>query len=262
MLSVGLSLSGSQILQPLRSTRILLMAISANFILVPTLSYFIVRVIALPEPFAVAIMLLGTGAGAPFLPKLAEFAKANLAFAVGLMVLLMTVTIVYMPIVLPILLPTAHVTPWRIAKPLMIVVLTPLFVGLLIRARKEDSARHLEPHFRRASTISLVFAIVLVLAANYDNALRSISLNAILAGLLLLLVSLGVGFMLGGPTLNTRSIVTLGTGQRDISAALIVAVESFSDPRIVVMLIVMALLGLCIEIPLAFAFARRDATRR
>jgi BASS family bile acid:Na+ symporter len=40
----------------------------------------------------VGLLLLGTAAGAPFLPKLAQIAKGNLAFAVGLMVLLMVVT--------------------------------------------------------------------------------------------------------------------------------------------------------------------------
>ena len=51
------------------------------------------------------LLLLGCAAGAPFLPKLAELAKGNLAFAVGVMVLLMVTTVVYLPIVLPLLLP-------------------------------------------------------------------------------------------------------------------------------------------------------------
>ena len=36
---------------------------------------------------------IGCAAGAPFLPKLAELAKGNLAFAVGAMVVLMVVTV-------------------------------------------------------------------------------------------------------------------------------------------------------------------------
>jgi hypothetical protein len=47
----------------------------------------------------------GPGGGAPFLPKLAQISKGNLAFAVGLMVLLMVITVGYLPIVLPLLLP-------------------------------------------------------------------------------------------------------------------------------------------------------------
>jgi len=262
MLSVGLGLSLPQILESLRSTRLLFSALVANFVLVPMLAYFITRVIALAQPLAIGILLLGTGAGAPFLPKLAEFAKGNMAFAVGLMVLLMTVTVVYMPIVLPTLLPVAHVGAWSIAKPLVTVMLIPLTLGLLVRARKEASARYVEPYLRRAATIALVLAIILTLAANYHRAIRTIGFNAILAGAVLLLVSLGCGFALGGASADTRNVLAFGTAQRDISAAFVVAVQNFSDPDVVVMLIVVALLGVCIQIPMAVALGRRAARCR
>ena len=259
MLAVGLGLSLSQILESLRSTRLIFSALVANFVLVPMLAYFIIRVIPLAQPLATGILILGTGAGAPFLPKLLEFAKGNLAFAVGLMFLLMTVTIVFMPIVLPILLPTAHVGAWAIAKPLVTVMLIPLSLGLLVRARKEAFATFFEPHLRQASTLALVFAIILVLAANYHKAGRIIGLNAIVAGAVLLLVSLGFGFVLGGASADTRNVFAFGTAQRDISAAFVVAVENFSDPNVVVMLIVVLLLGVCIQIPLALAIGRHAA---
>lgn len=257
MLSVGLGLSLSQILESLRSTRLVFSSLAANFVLVPMLAYFIIRVIPLAQPLDIGIALLGTGAGAPFLPKLAEFARGNLAFAVGLMFLLMTVTIVYMPIVLPVLLPTAHVGVWAIARPLVTVMLMPLTLGLLLRARTEAFASFMQTYLRRASTIALVFVIILVLAANYHKAVRIIGFNAIAAGVILVLFSLGCGFVLGGPSADTRRILALGTAQRDISAALVVAVESFSDPDVVVMLIVVALLGVSIQIPIAVALGRR-----
>lgn len=260
MLGVGLGLSLSQIFESLRSTRLIFSALLANFVLVPMLSYFIVRVITLSRPLTIGILLLGTGAGAPFLPKLAEFAKGNLAFAVGLMFLLMTITIVYMPIVLPILLPTAHVRAWAIAKPLVTIMLIPLSLGLLLRARNEAFARYLEQGIRQASTLALVLAIILVLAANYHKAVSIIGLNAILAGAVLLLVSLGCGFVLGGASADTRSVLALGTAQRDLSAAFVVAVDNFSDPDVVIMLIVVAILGVCIQIPIALALGRSAIT--
>ena len=64
------------------------------------------------------LLLLGTAAGAPFLPKLAQIAKGNLAFGVGLMVLLMVVTVGYLPLVLPVLLPGVSVNPAEIARSL------------------------------------------------------------------------------------------------------------------------------------------------
>lgn len=53
-----------------------------------------------------------------------------------------------------------------------------------------------------------------------------------------------------------RNVLAFGTAQRDISAALLVAVETFSDSRIVVMLILMVLLGVSIEIPIAIKLGK------
>lgn len=49
--------------------------------------------------------------------------------------------------------------------------------------------------------------------------------------------------------------MALGTDQRDIAAALAVASQSFSDQKVVVMVIVVAIVGLIIFMPLARALA-------
>ena len=258
MFSVGLALSLSQIRESLRSARLIFSALFANFFLVPMFAYFIAKVMALDKPLAIGLLLLGTGAGAPLLPKLVEFARGNLAFSTGLMVLLMGITTVYMPIVVPILLPAAHVSSWKLAKPLLTATLTPMTLGLLVRARKESFARRLEPYVRRASTVALILAIIVVLAANY-RAVSTVGWHGILAGGLLLLVSFSCGLVLGGRTAGTRSVLMFGTAQRSISAAFLVAAETFSDSAVLVMLIVVALMDVCIQIPIAIAVGRRRA---
>ena len=45
------------------------------------------------------------------------------------------------------------------------------------------------------------------------------------------------------------------TGQRNIAAALLVASQGFSDPKVVVMVIVVAIVGLIILMPLSRALA-------
>jgi BASS family bile acid:Na+ symporter len=257
MLSVGLSLTLSQIFKPLRSPRLVLSSLAANFALVPLLAFVLTKTIAIDRSLAIGVLLLGTGAGAPFLPKLAEFARGNMALAVALMVLLMTGTIAYMPIVLPILLPSSHVSPWLVAKPLLTVMLVPLTLGLSLRARRGALAGHMEPYLRRASTIALALVITLVFAVNYSKIAQTLTFNTILACALLLIASFACGFVLGGPSEDARRILAFGTAQRDISAALLVAVENFRDSGVVVILIAAALLGLCLQVPIAIAFGRR-----
>jgi predicted Na+-dependent transporter len=257
MLSMGLNLTIPQILKSFKSTRLVLLALVANFVLVPLATYLITKVIPMDQSVATGMLLLGTGAGAPFLPKLAEFAKGDLAFAVGLMLLLMAVTIFYMPAVLPMLLPGVHVGAWPIAKPLLTIMLTPLALGLLVRAYWKNFAARLQPFLRRASSVALMLAIALVLAVNFPNMARTITSNMIAAGTLLLLASLSLGFALGGPSPDTRKVLAFGTAQRDLSAALLVAMENFRQAEVVIMVIVVFLLGLVIQIPIALALGRR-----
>ena len=105
MLAMGAGLTVSRVSEPLHNTRLVLLALLANFVVMPLGALALAKVLSLEEPFRVGLLLLGCAAGAPFLPKLAELARGNLAFAVGLMVLLMVVTVGYMPTVLPLLLP-------------------------------------------------------------------------------------------------------------------------------------------------------------
>jgi len=138
MLAMGAGLTVSQIFAPLRNARLVVLALLANFVLMPLGALALAKVLWLDEPFGVGLLVLGCAAGAPFLPKLAEIAKGNLAFAVGAMVLLMVVTVGYLPIVLPLLLPGVSVNPWEIARSLVLLMLLPLVIGLALKARYGD----------------------------------------------------------------------------------------------------------------------------
>jgi BASS family bile acid:Na+ symporter len=81
--------------------------------------------------------------------------------------------------------------------------------------------------------------------------------RAILAGLLFIALGFGIGWLLGGPGANTRRVVALGTAQRNIAAALVVAGESFDDPKVVVMVTVVAISSLIILMPLSGALVDR-----
>ena len=98
MLAMGLGLTVSQIITPLRHARLVVLSLLANFVVMPLAALALAALLRLDQPLGVGLLLLGTAAGAPFLPKLAQIAEGNLAFAVGLMVLLMVVTVGYLPL--------------------------------------------------------------------------------------------------------------------------------------------------------------------
>jgi len=61
--------------------------------------------------------------------------------------------------------------------------------------------------------------------------------------------------MIGGPSSDRRRALALGTGQRNVAAALVVASESFSDPSVVIMVIVVTIVGLLTLLPLCHVLA-------
>jgi BASS family bile acid:Na+ symporter len=257
MVAMGAGLTLGQIIEPLRNVRLVVLALLANFVLMPLSAFVLAKALWLDEPLGIGLLLLGCAAGAPFLPKLAELAKGNLAFAVGTMVLLMVVTVGYLPIVLPLLLPGVTVDPWKIARSLVLLMLLPLAAGLALKARYENLAARVKPLFDLISNVSLILLVLLITTANIDKVLQVFGTRGILAELLFIAIGYGTGLLLGGSAADTRRVMALGTAQRNIAAALVVASQSFDDPKVVVMVIVVAIAGLIILMPLSRGLANR-----
>lgn len=257
MLAMGLGLTVSQIITPLRNARLVVLSLLANFVLMPLAAVALAALLRLDQPLGVGLLLLGTAAGAPFLPKLAQIAKGNLAFGVGLMVLLMVVTVGYLPLVLPVLLPGVSVNPAKIARSLFLLMLLPLAGALAVKARYAVAAARTKPVLDRVSNLSLILLVLLITAANINNVLAVFGTHGILAGLLFIAVGFGLGWLLGGPGMDTRRVLALGTAQRNIAAALVVGSQSFSDPKVVVMVVVVAIVSLLVLMPLSRLLAKR-----
>ena len=225
----------------------MLLALLGNFVLVPALAYLISVVIPLDDGLKTGLIIAGAAAGAPFLPKLVQVAKGNAAFSVGLMTLLMVVTVIYLPLVLPILLPGASVSPWDIAKSLITTMLLPLGIGLFIKARYEETAQSLQPHMSQISSLAIVVMLVTILVLQFSAIIGTLGTGGIVAALLFLAGALVIGLLLGGKDASMRSVMGLGTAQRNLAAAMLVAAQNFSDdPNVLVMVMLIGILGLVI----------------
>jgi BASS family bile acid:Na+ symporter len=251
MLAMGMSLSMAQILQPLKNVRLVLLALLANFVLVPLLAYGITLVLPLDQALKTGLIVLATAAGAPFLPKLVQGAKGSVAFGVGLMVLLMVTTIIYMPLVLPLLLPGVEVDPWSIAKSLIVLMLIPLALGLLFKSHSPESADHWQSLMNKVSSISILILLVVGVGLNVANIIDLIGSWGIVALLLFIVGSLLIGFVLGGRDPGVRSVMGLGTAQRNVSAAILVTAQNFAGSATLPFVLVGAILLLLVLLPTA-----------
>jgi BASS family bile acid:Na+ symporter len=167
------------------------------------------------------------------------------------MVLLMVVTVLYMPVVLPLLVEGAEVTPWDIAGSLIFLMLVPLALGLLVKSRSPGSAARWQPVMNRISGLAVIVLVVVGSWRNLSNIRGLIGTGGILALLLFILGSFVIGFLLGGRDPADRRVMALGAAQRNVATALVVASQNFPRGNTLSFVLVGAILLLLILLPAA-----------
>lgn len=246
MLGAGLSLTVQQIWEPLCNARLVILSLLTNFVLVPLFVYLLLQVVHLSEPLKDGLLIMAVASGPPALPKLAHIVKGNIAFSVGLMMLLMLGTIFYMPIVLPLVVEGVQINSWEIAEPLLLMMVSPLVIGLLIKAKFVAIASTLQPILFKLSNAGLLLGLVVRLVIHTNDIIGLLKTGAIFVCVVFILFSFSVGYLLGGPSIDTQRVLGVGTAQRNFAAALLVGTSNFDDPNVVSIIMVTSILMMVI----------------
>jgi BASS family bile acid:Na+ symporter len=250
MAAVGLRYTIQEVLGPLRDLWGSLLAIVANFVAVPLLAFLILRVLSLEMPYAIGLVLVSSAAGAPFVVKLTQIAGGHVAFAAGVLVLLVLVSIASMPLVVPLLAPEAHVNTWEIARPLIVTLLLPFGIGLVIKALAPTSQRAL-PYLGMLSNTALLVVVALTFLLNLPTMGGMFGTGAILASILLVTGAFVIGWVLGGFGEHLRDEMALATASRNFAAAMVVATKAFASADVLVMVVVASLVTMALLFPAA-----------
>ena len=246
MLAMGLKLTPRAIVGPLRSGRLVLVALALNFVVAPGLAWVLTLVIPLDRGHATGLLLLGGAAGAPFLPKVVEVARGSLNISAALMGLLTIGTIIFLPFALPFLIPGLSASPWAVARPLLLLMLGPLVLGMLIKSRAGVLADRVTPVLDWLGTVSLMLLSVLMVVLNARALLDVIGSGAIFTAIVYFIGIFYLGRSLGDTTPEAGNILALATTARNFGAALAVS-SSFNDPNVNVMIIVGAIVCIVVS---------------
>jgi bile acid:Na+ symporter, BASS family len=157
--------------------------------------------------------------------------------------------------------PEARVSPAAIALPLLLTMLLPLGVGLAVRSRYPTLALRVRPWLGKLSEVALVVLIVSTVIANFGGIRDIISEGAIVAPLGVILGAFGIGYALGREYRGGHVVLGLGTAQRNVAAAMVVATQGLDDSKTVVMVVVASLVELAVLFPIAWALKRRRIKR-
>jgi len=240
MFSLGLDLTLRQIITPLKDKRLVIKSLLINVFAVPLLAYALTRLIPMHEGYRIGIMVYALAAGTEGGPKFVQIVKGNAAFALGLLVLLLTFTVICLPMVLSMVVQDLHFPRGELVIKLLILVAFPIGLGLLLKAKAESVADKLNPIMHRLSMLFL-WTVFFILIYIYYGEIVALQGGALLTGLAFFVLAFLAGYLSGGPEWQNRRALAIMTFARNGSVAMMVAGQVFShEPKVLVMTTVMA----------------------
>jgi bile acid:Na+ symporter, BASS family len=256
MLNVGLTQKPSDIAQHLKNWPFILKMLLANFVFAPLLMIVALHFAPFDPALKAGLLIFSLGAGAPLLIKLTQTAQHEVALGAAVMMLLTVVTVAYMPIVLPLVLSGVSVDAMQVAKSLLLQLLLPIGAGMLLVQFLPGLMKTVQPWIARLGNIALYALIVVTLVGYYPNLLEIVGRGAFLVGLAFVGAAFGLGYLAGAGKDHLEDIGGLGTAQRNTAAGVIVALENFSNPNVLVMLTLANMLGIMMLLLIAKALSR------
>lgn len=195
---LGLSLTLQQILAPLRRVWVLVATLVANSVLAPLVGIGVCHALPLSTESRVGVELAVMAAAGPVGMKAAELSKrADMAMALSFTIALQVVNIVAAPLWAKQIVTGASVDPWTIVKDLLLLVLVPLVVGQVLRARHGEQAKGWQAGLEKVSNMALLVAIVVGLAVNWKLFTSAIGSWVIAASVIIVIVCMTLGWLAG-----------------------------------------------------------------
>ena len=261
LLEMGLRLNLADAIRGLRSARFVVYTLLWSFVICPALAYGITLVIPLEPPYAIGLILLGMAPCAPFVPALVDKAKGDLGYTAAFMVLASVGTVVFMPFAVPLLAKGLTASAWSIAKPLLIVVLIPMAIGVLIRRNSDPIASKLMPVVKKAAGLAGLIWCILCLII-YGRCLLGVVGELALASEILFfgIIFLGSFFLTFGLPYEQKIVLSIGVTTRNLGACLAPLLSVPGMDQRATLMIVLALFVMVIVTLLGTKWLGRPAT--
>lgn len=263
MFGIGLGVAPGELGRLWRSPAPMLRGLFCVLVAVPAIALAITRTLELPRTAEIGIVLMAISPGAPVALRRSLAAGAHAAFAPGLQISVALLAVVSMPLWIAALNEVyagrASIDPRDVMRQVFIAQLLPLGLGIGLRHFGEAFAARIELAVRRAGTVLLIVAVVLVLAELWQP-LANAGAPTIAAMVLTTAAALAAGHLLGGPAPTTRTAVAITSAARNPGLALLVATVNAASPEIIATVLAYVLISLLAITPYA-VWRHRAATR-
>jgi BASS family bile acid:Na+ symporter len=235
MLSIGLRVTGREMLDVLRNRALFMRALVANCLVIPAIGLFLVNVFPLSPDASVGILLLAAIPGTPIALQFTRKAKTRLAFGAVMTFVLTLVSIVLTPLAVEVMPRTAQRNERPILNliaSILLYIAVPLCAGLWAGQRVPRLALRLILPLEVVATVVFSFMMWETRTARRDALVTIAGHGTILAMFLLLVISMLIGWLIAGPDLESRRVVATATGMRSVVVVLYIARYCFPGTNV------------------------------
>lgn len=230
LMAGGLACDLKEAMLSLKSPRFIMHNLLWGWVVGPLLALLIIKILPLSEGHAAGLILVSLAPIAPFLPIAALKARGDMTFTGAYILLTTIVTVILMPVMSPMLIKGLTMSAWALAKPLILLVLIPLLIGVALKHYKAQVADKIFPVVKKIGGVFLLICLAMVIWLYGKQMLETVGSLATGAWVVFMVVMAVLPYVFGfGLKQSQRSVLAIGQSSRNISAGF-VAFFGITDP--------------------------------
>ena len=237
MLSMGLTLQVEDFKRVLRRPRLVALGVVLQYAVMPLLGWMVARLMGLPTPLAVGLILVSCCPGGVASNVISYIARADVPLSVSMTAVSTLLSAVMTPALTVVLAGSRVDVP---AAGLLIdtvqVVIVPIVLGLMLRRYARKVTDIVLPVAPLMAVVLITLIVASIIGANSTDILQS-GLRLVIAVFLLhvsgFLLGYGLALLLRSGIVSARTI-SVEVGMQNSGLGVVLATQNFSDPLVAV----------------------------
>ncbi|MFF3782106.1 bile acid:sodium symporter family protein [Streptomyces sp. NPDC001933] len=242
---------------------LLLLALTANMMVIPLLGWGIGSLLGLPSASFTALILIASSPGGPFGAKLATVQQGDLVTGAAMQVLLASIgSLTFAPTASAVLTAAdigtkVSLDVGALVRTVALLQLVPFVIGLLLRRYAEPTAQSWHPTAAALSNITFLIVLAGMLLGSWHDVVDLFGSLALLAGFLLAAFAFALGTLLATGPMTRRTTMGGVTSVRNAGPALAAIGLAFADqPAVLGALAAILLSGLTASLLISTLLSR------
>lgn len=231
MLAIGMQVDAKNLAEIFYEKKLLIKSLIANFVIIPLIGLILIKVIPMKPTLEVAFILLSCAPGGLSAIQFVSKIKSELAYAGEIAFLLSTLSFFISPFIIAFFLPSGvnfAIPYFKVFWFIVLFLILPMIIGMLVYVRYKNISGKLAKPIAIIGTLAF-FAFIIITLEERQVAMQALDLEILGLMTLFVLLTMVIGWLMGGPKKGTRQILASASSMRNAALALLIVTNAFPN---------------------------------